>query len=553
MITQDSYRIPCSITKEQCINKEIANALIGGGNKSIRTKYGFTRGFSFENMTPTLPEIYNLLITGHNIAQKYNPRHINKDGSFPSSEKTNKNLDTAQFIGIDIDGSPIPLYDYLNKIGGISTGPTLGYSTYGNDKGNGYKFRLIYVLDTGITNFLRFRYIAYLLIDWLNSVVPGVNIDESCARATQQFNGTWFDLGSCLNPEAVSPQYFYTGNILQLTDFIALGYSDLDYINFLRSGARYCTDTQREYQEIIDTAIIEEMNGNQIYNLPDLPEDEEDDITWRLEHYGEHLLRDYYQLAFNDNNSLTKFYKYWSIQYPFFYRTCCDDGANHVGWFNKFGNVDRIPTPPDYWRYGFGSGDKKYGPSEDRIRRLKYFLKCSRLMKPEIDYKWMLLQAIGFFLFHIDNSDYKFNKRMLMKKVNDVMRSEFEEFEDRNKYIKEKGLELCKESNPQFVYRDKKAKDDFYKSGIAAIQSQATSINDLKDKLVNDMGVSVSQSYRILGSLGIDIKETDKKLALIDLTKSEYWNYCNLKNNGIKVSRKSMKGLIQKKKNERKI
>lgn len=259
MIVNDEYRFPVSISDESLKDKTISNAMIASIKddevKEIRKKYGFNKGISFREVEVNPKTLLESLLEGKVFCHLFRPENYRKDGSFGSSEKTNKNFSGSYVIGVDIDKTSYSSAgEYLEQ---VEMKPTFYYSSYSNNQeGKGARFRLIYVFDQIIENPYYFRYCAKMLNQYLEMETKELIDDDCNLRCSQYFNGTY------RNAEGINLEYGISNQIYSLSDF---GINKTGYKYFLLDGAGYKTlsiDRKKDLKMIQNDLECKELNQN---------------------------------------------------------------------------------------------------------------------------------------------------------------------------------------------------------------------------------------------------------------------------------------------------
>ena len=548
------FYVSYSCSKQKCINKDATNCLIVSKKNNPQVLqdrinyFNSSEGMLFENTTTTIRELTDNLITGHTIAPCFNLlyRKSIETGYFTMSEKTNKNFSSSQFLAIDVDNSDIDLQHFLGILWDNDFLPTTAYTTYSNNKTNGvYKFRAIYVLESTINDFLRFRFYSNQLIEHIEQLT-GQEVDKCCLRASQYYNGTLIrDEQGNENPNLIDPYVMpdeYIGNIYSIRDIPNT--TEKDFIKFLSNGAGYEKSTQKKYSQAINDAIYYISKGL-TYKNEDLPDfDEEETTEWILNHYN----TDFNFTWWLSHKKLSECLERFQRQYPFFYRNCCADSYN--GWDKKFGNVLRIPMFEGYWRIKDPTNGKgKLGKGEHRKKALKQFLTESRLMFPDITYPYLFTQGLIFINSKIDNSDKKISLKGLERMVNNIMRLEDDEFEDEYGYIKETRIDFAKTMNKNWIYKSGQDYRDFAKTETKNILQNNIGLTPKEQlkKVQEERGVSTRQAYRNIKKAGLDIKEESTIYNILDETKSLNWNIKEVRSKGYGAGKPKIKRILEKK------
>ena len=556
MIQNKTYQISYSVSKQQCVNKDAAYCIIASkrDNPNLgpeRLKYfGNEEGMIFQNTNSDIDTLTERLITGHTIAPNFKlwfPKSI-KTGWFTMSEKTNKNFDGSNFLAIDVDKSSFPLTNFLGILWDKKFLPSTAYTTYSNNKTPGlYKYRAVFVLDSKIPDFLSFRFYSWKLIEHIENLT-GVKVDRCCLVAAQYYNGCWMWDQGIQNPEVIDPYVMpkeYRGNVFSLFD-IPGALDKQEFINFLGGGAGWCKDTATKYKQQLSEAILRLQNGSTFDNL-DLPYfDEEETIDWQKKHYNTDTLPFLWWLKKkNIKECITRF----QSEYPFFYRNCCVD--SYDGWNKTYGDVPRIPRFEGYWRIKDPTNGKgKLVHGNHRPSALRNFLIESRLMFPGISYPYLFTQGLIFLENKIDNSDNKITIKSLRKTVNDVMRLEDEEFEELYGSIRDTRIAFAKKYNSKWIYRSGEDYRNFAITETKSILQNNPGLTPQEQliKIQQERGVSQSQAYRNLKKSGVDVKQVDEIMRIVDPEKSLNWNVNEIRSKGFKGRKSKIKKIIEDKK-----
>lgn len=553
-----TYQISYSVSKQQCVNKDAAYCIIASkrDNPNIvsdRIKYfGNEEGMLFQNTNSDIDTLTERLITGHTIAPNFKlwfPKSI-KTGWFTMSEKTNKNFEGSNFLAIDVDESSIPLPDFLGILWNNNFLPSTAYTTYSNNKTPGlYKYRAIFVLDTIIKDFLSFRFYSWKLIEHIENLT-GVKVDSCCLVASQYYNGCWMWDQGIQNPEVIDPYVMpkeYRGNIFSLFDIPgAISIQEQEFINFLGNGAGWCKDTATKYKQQLSEAILRLQNGFFNFDNLDLPFfDEEETRDWQKKHYEQDFAFGWWLKKKSIKECITRF----QVNYPFFYRNCCVDGYD--GWNKKFGDVPRIPSFEGYWRIKDPTNGKdKLKKGNHRPSALRQFLTECRLMFPGISYPYLFTQGLIFLENKIDNSDNKITIKSLMKTVNNVMRLEYEEFEEIYGGIRDTRIEFAKKHNGKWIYRSGEDYRNFAITETKTILQNNPGLTPQQQliKIQQERGVSQRQAYRNLKKSSVDVKQVDEIMKIVDPEKSLNWNVNEIRSKGFKGRKSKIKKIIEDKK-----
>lgn len=235
MFINDQFKIKCSISEEQFVDKEIAeamtNSMYAEGVREIRKKKHFkaNRGISYREAEVTPPELLNKLINGHTICQLFNPIFRRKDGTFASTQKKYETFVSADYIPVDIDHTDCKTPEEF--IGKLRYKPTLYYTSYNNYiDGKGLRLRLIYIVMETITDIYLYRFSATLLNNIINSDIGKNCIDLCNLQASQYFNGT------CVYNENLNVEYGITNIIYSLKDF---GVTEANFYEYIKKNAGY--------------------------------------------------------------------------------------------------------------------------------------------------------------------------------------------------------------------------------------------------------------------------------------------------------------------------
>lgn len=171
-------------------------------------------------------------------------------------------------------------------------------------------------------------------------------------------------------------------------------------------------------------------------------------------------------------------------------------------------------------------------------------------MFPGISYPYLFTQGLIFLENKIDNSDNKITLRSLMKTVNDVMRLEDAEFEDQYSYIRDTRIEFFKKHNSVWIYRSGDDYRNFATTETKAIlqNNPGLTIQEQLIKIQQERGVNQRQAYENLKKSGVDVKQVDEIMKVVDPTKSLNWNVKEIRSKGYKGRKSKIKKIIEDKK-----
>lgn len=523
-----NYSFKVSISKEAFTDKIISGAMIGSTkikeNKQIRKAYGFNanKGISYIEEELNAEELMNKLITGHVFCHLFNPTERRKDGTFNSSQKKNENFLGSYVIGVDIDNTNYPsVEEYVDK---LTLKPTLYYTSYSNLQPNkGARFRLIYVFDKMIKNFIFFRYMAFKLNQIIINDVQE-EIDDDCnLRCSQYFNGT------NINNEDLNVSYSRSSIIYSFSD---LNVSKDDYISFLNNNCYYKTNTHKKYinsllKKLLNTTYYNEMQ-NDIY-------EEESTINQENCIYDESLIIDMGRLPYDE------FMKYNRHKYHYYYRKENDTWIN-----NSYQYVD-----DSYFALPYSYG-KNAIIKDGQHRRKKLFMRMClrRVLNHEVDANTILFNAYEDINKFFDFSDIPLEdylKRNIeycfSKSIEDIEK----EYSETIQYLKE-----TTKPKRGIIYKNKSAHskettylvlDKYYNTNL--------SVNQNIDIINNNFGFKVEERtiYYYLKSRNLKTdssKVTDDEIfALINPKLNAKDNFQILKDSNIKIGNKRFNKLYK--------
>lgn len=528
MIINKNYKFKVSLSKESFVDKIISGAMIGSSkvadNKEIRKQYGFNanKGISYYEVELNAEELTEKLITGHVFCHLFNPESRRKDNTFNSSQKTNNNFVGSFVIGVDIDYTNYKnVEEYVNK---LSLKPTLYYTSYSNlQEGKGARFRLIYVFDKMIKNFISFRYAAWKLNQ---IIINDVNeeIDDTCnLRCSQYFNGT------NINNKNLIVSYNCSNIIYSLSD---LGLNKEEYIDFLKHNCYYKTNTHK----VIINSILNKLLPTTYYNeMQNDTSEVEDNINQSVSLYDERLLNDMCRLDYDE------FMKYNRHKYPYFYRVEKDIWEN-----NLYQYVDE-----GYFAFPYSYG-KNAILHDGQHRRKKLFMRMClrRVMRPNVDANTILFNAYEdihrFFDFSgLDMEDF------LKRNIEYCFAKTIEEIETEYSEVLEK---LRNTTRPKrgIIYKNKKAYskettylilDEYYDKDL--------SVKDNISNLQNNFGLNFKERTIYYYIQNRNIKSDSRKISdnevlrMINPNLNAKENFEILKNSDVKIGNKRFNKLYK--------
>jgi len=139
----------------------------------------------FEESTINLPIFAELIRNGYSYTHIYNI----SASTFTTSEKTIKNFKETSIISIDVDNANKSLNDF---VGSLTYIPTIAYTTpSNNNETKEYRFRLVYVFESPITDSKQFEAIYKVLETQLNKDNDLTNKDKCGSNVAQYMNGSY--------------------------------------------------------------------------------------------------------------------------------------------------------------------------------------------------------------------------------------------------------------------------------------------------------------------------------------------------------------------------
>lgn len=139
----------------------------------------------FEVSTINLSLFAELIRNGYSYTHIYNT----SASTFTTSEKTIKNFKETSIISIDVDNANKSLYDF---VGSLTYIPTIAYTTpSNNNETKEYRFRLVYVFESPITDSKQFEAIYNVLETQLNKDNDLTNKDKCGSNVAQYMNGSY--------------------------------------------------------------------------------------------------------------------------------------------------------------------------------------------------------------------------------------------------------------------------------------------------------------------------------------------------------------------------
>ena len=578
MTIDKAYKFKVSLSLESFIDKTICNAMLGKAKdkeqekefKAIRKQYGFTRNVSYKETEITAAELCDKLIHGYVFCQCFNPKLIwkqnengkmvphepfNKDGGFPTEQKTNEHFKEAYLMCIDIDDEfeIKTIKDYVSR---LRFKPTFYYTTYNhNQPGKGLRFRIVYVLDKPITgNYLYYRYCNYKLNCLVEEDTKSIIHDTCNLTAAQYFNGTYVD-----NPK-FDVEYEISDIIYSLSDFGIYSDTSLDYAEFLKNRAAYSGSAYYSNKVEIESELFRIKPEQKIIKVQQ-EEDEKDIFSdsfvikeiLKEQDIPTYFIKDMKQLSYED------FRNKYHLQ--FIYRKISEE------WFDliiedtnyKWQNIPENYFELPYYTTKIKNGDKRRWTIEDRL--------CLRkIIKPWITPKEMLYNAYLDLHKFIDNTDKSdlITVEHLIKKVNLVMNRPLEDILNDSK-IKD-NIDYCLTQTPKYEYGVLFGPGINYKTGLHywlikrfdELYDPGKSIDDNLE-YINQVFISENRkpiSKRLLYDYkkGIEPNKrlTGKELkSKIDFSKGIWWNLNQLRSIGYKVNQQEVTKLINQRKKQR--
>lgn len=514
------YKFTVSLSNESFIDKIICGAMIGSTkneeNRKIRKQYNFKSnvGISYFENDVNCEMLLDKLINGHVICHLFKPSQRRKDGSFGSNQKNNANFIGSYVIGVDIDNTQYnTVEEYIDK---LSLKPTLYYTSYSNKQPNkGARFRLIYVFDKLIKNFIYFRYLSYSLNQ---IIINDVNeeIDDTCnLRCSQYFNGTNIN-----NPNLVV-KYGCTNIIYSFND---LGISKDNFIDYLKHNCYYKTNS---YKSIINK-ILNRLQSTTYYNKTENDTLEENHCESESNLiYDENLINDMVRLDYDE------FMKYNRHKYNYYYR------VEKSSWINNLYQV----VDDTYFALPFSYG-KNAILHDGQHRRKKVFMRMClrRVMNPNADANTILFNAYEDIhkFFDWDGLDLgEFLKRNIEYCFSKSIEEIENEFSDTLEYLR-----TTSKPKRGIIYKNRKAhtKETTYLI-LDTYYNTTLSVKENIEILYN-YGYAFNKTtiYDYLNNRNIPISNNklndDELMKIIDVSLTAKDNYLKLKELGFKIGNK---------------
>lgn len=176
-------------------DKETTYAAISNDNpKLLIQAFGNKRCMRFNLVETTIEDLYENLTNGRTICNVFNVPEDMKTYSdefgMKSKCKKNINFKSTNIVFVDVDNTSYTLTEFLDILKENSLTPTLYYTTYSNLKpGKGWRFRLLYVLDEPITNFVYAKEFLSVFHEHIITLT-GCKVDGCGKVPAQYFNGT---------------------------------------------------------------------------------------------------------------------------------------------------------------------------------------------------------------------------------------------------------------------------------------------------------------------------------------------------------------------------
>ena len=512
MFLNSNFKFEVSLSCDAYYDKEIVSACIGSaknqGNKDKMKEYGIKRKMSFKQQTVTPQELLDYCMKGHSFCnifsgfpdkgisdQGYMRAYRLKDGSFSLSAKTKRFFHSANVICADVEGTSYTnAQDYISK---LSLTPTFWHTTFSNQQsGKGCRFRMVYVLDEEIKGEKDFYNYVNIFNTRIEKEVGEYSLDHCNLYPNQYYNGTCISNPNLVVDSGIS-NYIYS-----LSD-ISEGINE--------------SNVERERQQ----HTIVECEKTDKFEI------------------SRHLIRDMEQNSYDD------FMKYNRHKYRYIYRKETKEWIDGLYQY-----VD-----DDYFSLFFYAD--KVADGEKRRKKLFMNMCLRRVIDPEIDADTLLFCAYEDRERYFDNSDGVISIDCLARNVKNAMNLTIEEIEERYsetlEYYKGRNVSgiIFKKGCYNIATRNMVLKDERYNEIDRWYNDKLSVKENLKIAKGNNVKVSMDTLYRYCEERNIHPNPDNSYseafvLSLYDETLSLRKNVEIMKNNGIKIGKDKLDGIVKK-------
>ena len=512
MYIDSNFKFEVSLSCDAYYDKEIVSACIGSaknqGNKDKMKEYGIKRKMSFKQQTVTPQELLDYCMKGHSFCnvfsgfpdkgisdQGYMRAYRLKDGSFSLSAKTKRFFHSANVICADVEGTSYTnAQDYISK---LSLTPTFWHTTFSNQQsGKGCRFRMVYVLDEEIKGEKDFYNYVNIFNTRIEKEVGEYSLDHCNLYPNQYYNGTCISNPNLVVDSGIS-NYIYS-----LSD-ISEGINE--------------SNVERERQQ----HTIVECEKTDKFEI------------------SRHLIRDMEQNSYDD------FMKYNRHKYRYIYRKETKEWIDGLYQY-----VD-----DDYFSLFFYAD--KVADGEKRRKKLFMNMCLRRVIDPEIDAETLLFCAYEDRERYFDNSDGVISIDCLARNVKNAMNLTIEEIEERYsetlEYYKGRNVSgiIFKKGCYNIATRNMVLKDERYNEIDRWYNDKLSVKENLKIAKGNNVKVSMDTLYRYCEERNIHPNPDNSYseafvLSLYDETLSLRKNVEIMKNNGIKIGKDKLDGIVKK-------
>lgn len=487
MRIDQNFTFQVSLSQETFDNKIIAGAMIGKSdderNITIRKKYGFNRGVSYERIDVTPQTLLDALVIGKCACNLFNPKRPRKDGSFGTSDKCYDNFAGAFCVFVDIDETEYS--DMREFIHALSNKPTFAYTSYSNQQpGKGARFRLAYVFSTPRDNVFYFRYLAHKVYELIERDTRETISDKCGLSPAQYMNGT------NKFAEGIFFDEYFSGAVYDYSDFYC---NDNDFVEYLKRYCDYSGSTKSKYKRDIDS-ILNNYNISTITSISKTEREREsiyntvyDDLQ-----KNEHLLCDMERLSYDE------FMKEYRIKYDYIYRVEGEEWTPIIA-DNRYIQYQNIAE--GYFSLKYYSTPIKDG--QGRRKRLYQRMLLRRIINPAIKADELLFNAYEDLHRFFDNSGKNGANVItideLQRNVESAMRMSLQdietEYSDTLTYLRSKTPKSGR------IYKFK---------GVTTLAERNKAIKAVRWQIISDnydWTLTPRENYDYLQMIGIDVSE----------------------------------------------
>lgn len=215
-----TQRIRISVSYNRFDNKDYAkSSLQGGGHYEGKSRKDrvFVPDFypngqripsmTWRDMEVSPLEMLNLALSGYTFCHVFDhPETI----VFSTHEKVKDKFKEANCIFIDVDDSPVSMWDYVKS---LTIPPTIAYPSYSNGKEGKVKFRMVYFLSYPVTSEEQYQELYFGLKEFIKQELGDKHgLDDSMKSVNQCILGTY---STKLNLEqSLCLGFFHSPNVL---------------------------------------------------------------------------------------------------------------------------------------------------------------------------------------------------------------------------------------------------------------------------------------------------------------------------------------------------